>query len=425
MVFVEIANDIGDRAKEVGKVIGEGTERAVEVIDDAMSDVGDAVNEVASVIDDATSEVGHAADNFGHGTENIVSDIGHGMEDLGHKAENPPTPYYKYLNTMVVIFVILTTLLAVSASGWSVPLNIQNFYSNVKDGGCRSFAGGKNNLNDGQGNSGFGFCTDTANVVYLSGRSSLGDMDVDCDGARNCGGLSGDFQAETAFDDILKGEDYGIKTLDASIHQFSVLGTCHVDLTGIIRPLALVAVVCNKQLLYSIWGDTNGCDDDDFTGEASVSLAQMCFPNEGLNGNNGHEPHDVLYLAFTGTDAVVGPRDANWKAKSASEFQRSLKAFGDSIIKKKFGTSSPSPNPSGSPETGHVSCTWIGHCAGAKCTTSDDCDGDLQCKKGVCAVDGDRKPPTCSWVGQCLRARCKLESDCANTLVRASGKCLL
>ncbi|KAK6332224.1 hypothetical protein TWF696_002945 [Orbilia brochopaga] len=326
---------------------------------------------------------------------------------------------------MFVRLIVLATLLATSTSAWSIPSDLQKFYQKVKNGSCRSFVGGKNNLNDGQGNSGFGFCTDTKNVVYLSGRNSLGDMDIDCDGARNCGGLSGDFQSETAFDDILRNKGYGINTLDASIHQFSVLGTCHLSLEGTISPLALVAVVCNNKLLYSVWGDTNGCDDDDFTGEASISLAQMCFPNEGLNGDNGHEPHDVLYLAFTGSDAVVGPRNANWKAKSASDFQKSLKAFGDSVLAKKFGDGLPSSSPGGTPGTGGAGCSWVGHCTGARCCSSDDCDGDLECKKGVCGEvsKSHDKPPKCSWAGHCAGSSCRSHDDCSDNLVCKNGKC--
>ncbi|EWC44182.1 hypothetical protein DRE_06927 [Drechslerella stenobrocha 248] len=314
---------------------------------------------------------------------------------------------------MAIKSVILATLLTAPVSAWLIPQNVQAFYNKVKKGGCHSFASGKSNLNDGQGNSGFGFCIDTANVVYLSGRNSLGDMDIDCDGAQNCGGLSGDFQGETAFDDTLRSKGYGIKTLDASIHQFSVLGTCHVNLEGIINPLALVAVVCNNQLLYSVWGDTNGCDNNDVTGEASISLAQLCFPNEGLDGNNGHEAHDVLYLAFTGSDAVVGPRNAKWKAKTALEFQSSLKAFGDSVLNKKFGgTMSPS-NPGGG-------CSWAGHCVGAKCRTCKDCGSGLQCRNGICS---SKPPPVCSWAGHCTGATCRSENDCSDSLVCKSGKC--
>ncbi|KAF3905008.1 hypothetical protein AA313_de0203215 [Arthrobotrys entomopaga] len=323
---------------------------------------------------------------------------------------------------------VFATLMASSAMAWTVPSDVQTFYNNVKDGGCNSFAGGKSNLNDGHGHSGFGFCTDTANVVYLSGTNSLGDMDVDCDGAHNCGGLSGDYQGGTSFDDTLS-RSYGIETLDASIHQFSVLGTCDLDLEGTIQPLALVAVVCNDQLFYSVWGDTNGCDDDNFTGEASISLAQMCFPNEGLNGNNGHETHDVLYLAFTGSDAVVGPSDANWEATSASDFQNSLKAFGDSILTSKFGGSAPGGNTGGGSGSGGGTCSWAGHCAGAGCSSNDDCSDDLTCNGGVCGGSsgsgGGSTPPstTCSWAGHCAGAECGSDDDCSDDLTCKSGVC--
>ena len=30
-------------------------------------------------------------------------------------------------------------------------------------------------------------------------------------------------------------------------------------------------------------------------------------------------------------------------------------------------------------------CSWIGHCAGDRCTTYDDCDGSLICRDGRCA----------------------------------------
>ncbi|KAK6360057.1 hypothetical protein TWF730_006211 [Orbilia blumenaviensis] len=313
---------------------------------------------------------------------------------------------------------IVISFLAAHVLAWTVPANLQTFYNNVKNGGCKSYAGGKSNLNDGQGHSGFGFCTDTANVVYLSGKNSLGDMDIDCDGASNCGGLSGDWQAGTSFDDILTSKGYGIQTLDASIHQFSVLGTCNLNLQGTISPLALVAVVCNNQLLYSVWGDTNGCDDNNFTGEASISLAQLCFPNEGLNGNKGHEAHDVLYLAFTGSDAVVGPSNANWKARSPSDFQNSLKSFGDSILTKKFGSTVPPSDP------GTGTCSWVGHCAGASCSTHNDCDGDLECKSGICGGSGGTTPPqTCSWVGHCAGASCKSNDDCSDDLECKGGVC--
>jgi chitosanase len=40
-------------------------------------------------------------------------------------------------------------------------------------------------------------------------------------------------------------------------------------------------------------GDTDG-DNPETIGEASILLAQTCFPDEGLNGNSGHETLDIL-----------------------------------------------------------------------------------------------------------------------------------
>ncbi|KAF3920079.1 hypothetical protein AA313_de0200589 [Arthrobotrys entomopaga] len=329
---------------------------------------------------------------------------------------------------------IFGSLVVGSALAYSVPSGVKTFYNNVKNGGCRAYVGNKSNLQDGLGNGGFGYCKDAANFIYLTGKNELGDMDIDCDGAHNCGGTSTDFQSGTAFDDILSSGGYGIKSLDASIHQFSVLGTCHLNLVGTIQPLALVAVVCNNQLFYSVWGDTNGCDNNDATGEASISLAQMCFPNEGLNGNNGHEGHDVLYMAFEGSDAIVGPSNANWKAKSASDFQSSLKAFGDSVFTKKFGGSAPSGNSGSTTPPPTSTCTWLGHCAGAACKTLDDCDGDLVCNNKVCGPAGDSAPPPstttppsttpkCSWIGHCAGATCKTMDDCDGDLICDNKVC--
>lgn len=48
---------------------------------------------------------------------------------------------------------------------------------------------------------------------------------------------------------------------------------------GPIPALSVVAVVCNNQLFYSVFGDTNGCDDHDATGEASYALARVSVTN--------------------------------------------------------------------------------------------------------------------------------------------------
>ncbi|KAI5794030.1 fungal chitosanase of glycosyl hydrolase group 75-domain-containing protein [Pyronema domesticum] len=329
---------------------------------------------------------------------------------------------------------LLSLSLAASAvSAYSIPPALQTFYNGVKNGGCKSYLKNRSNLNDGQGHSGFGFCTDTPGALYVSGPGELADMDIDCDGARNCG--SGDFQPQTSFDDILQSKGYGINNLDASKHTFVVLGTCDVPVDrisgGPIEPLSVIAIVCNNQLHYGVYGDTNGCDDNNFTGEASLSLGQICFPNEGLNGDNGHTGHDVLYLAFTGTEAVPGPNGANWKTSDPKVFEASIKALGDKMIAKVLGGSTPGPTTTSPTPSPTGSCSWTGHCSGAPCSTDNDCDGALTCVSGKCGGSTPKptttpKPtptPTCSWAGHCAGAACSTDDDCSDALTCQSGKC--
>jgi hypothetical protein len=159
-------------------------------------------------------------------------------------------------------------------------------------------------------------------------------------------------------------------------------------------------------------------------------MATLCYGNV-VNGNAGHDADDVLVLAFTGTDAVPGADGADWGAQSAQEFI-SFPAFdklGDSLVAKIGGggsgsgsvaagntteslvdpdleTSAPttlvksakpstatgessSSSSSLSSESGSGSgsgsCSWAGHCAGASCSSSSDCDGELSCKSKKCA----------------------------------------
>ena len=63
-----------------------------------------------------------------------------------------------------------------------------------------------------------------------------------------------------------------------------------------------------------------------------MALGKLCFPNENLSGNNGHDPKDVLYIGFTGNQAVPGKSGANWKAKNTADFEASIKALGDKLV---------------------------------------------------------------------------------------------
>jgi len=61
-------------------------------------------------------------------------------------------------------------------------------------------------------------------------------------------------------------------------------------------------------------------------------LAELCFPAEDISGDSGHEGKDVMYVAFVGADAVPGALGAAWTAKSAAEFENSIKSLGDMLV---------------------------------------------------------------------------------------------
>ncbi|KND89881.1 Endo-chitosanase [Tolypocladium ophioglossoides CBS 100239] len=179
------------------------------------------------------------------------------------------------------------------------------------------------------------YCGDIPNAIFLKGKSGNYDnMDVDCDGANNSGGdcandPSG--QGRTSFVDTVK--KYGIEDLDANIHPYVVFGneghspSFNPGSHGM-EPLSVMAVVCNNQVFYGVWGDTNGGTS---TGEASLALGKLCFPKDGLTGDNGHGPTDVLYIGFPGSKAP-GKTGANWKAKKTADFEASIKALGDKLV---------------------------------------------------------------------------------------------
>ena len=53
-----------------------------------------------------------------------------------------------------------------------------------------------------------------------------------------------------------------------------------------------------------------------------------------MTNTNGHDPADVLYIAFEGDSAVPGPSGAAWTAKSSGEFQshKGFNALGDRLV---------------------------------------------------------------------------------------------
>lgn len=67
-------------------------------------------------------------------------------------------------------------------------------------------------------------------------------------------------------------------------------------------------------------------------GEASISLADLCFPGENLGGSRGRAKFDVMYIAFKGDRAVPGKDGAKWEARSAEEFEESIRELEDSLV---------------------------------------------------------------------------------------------
>lgn len=76
-------------------------------------------------------------------------------------------------------------------------------------------------------------------------------------------------------------------------------------------------------------------DDGDYAmvGEASISLATACFGTD-MNGDNGYDNNDVLYIAFPGSDAVPGADGAAWAAQSFDEFEASIEELGNRLIEQ-------------------------------------------------------------------------------------------
>ncbi|KAK1690041.1 fungal chitosanase [Colletotrichum godetiae] len=243
---------------------------------------------------------------------------------------------------------LLFVLLAAQASTRDIPSNVKDFYDFVRGRNkCHHVLASGFHSSEGD-SGGFSYCGDYLDdykIIYLQGKNGeLANMDVDCDGEQAGGdgrcGSSTDTQSETTFRDQLRGYGTGRRDLNASVHTYVVFGnegtksgwpTFNPEKHGV-RPLSVMAVVCNNKLLYGIWGDTNGDDGpQSMVGEASISLATACYGNS-INGNSGHDDNDVLYIAFTGDDAVPGASGANWTASNYEDFQSSIADLGNKLI---------------------------------------------------------------------------------------------
>jgi hypothetical protein len=248
------------------------------------------------------------------------------------------------MNTRFIVLLLFSALVE-QAVCKQAPGYIKDLYKKVKESECTGDDVLKSGFHDTDGdNGGFMYCQkDTkGKAIYLKGKKGeLVNMDVDCDGGigskddKRCSS-SKDTQAITAFQDQVS--RHGLNDLNPTIIPYVVFGNTGNDKLEFdptkhgIKPLSVMAVVCNNKLVYGVWGDTNGEEDEPKVGEASISLATECF-GKAINGDNGHDQKDVLFLAFPGEDAVPGGK-ANWKAKSFKEFEKSIESIGDKLIER-------------------------------------------------------------------------------------------
>ncbi|KAG9232869.1 family 75 glycoside hydrolase [Amylocarpus encephaloides] len=323
----------------------------------------------------------------------------------------------------------LAAIIAIrGVAGLEIPANVAAFRDSItKAGECSNkLASGLFASEEGTGT--FSYCGDhlvDSKIVYLQGTGgALADMSIDCDGVQKGAGDDGrcgsstDTQSQTSFQSQVNTFDPSVKDLNAFVHPYVVFGNVgskegftNFDPTSAgIEPLSLMAVVCGDQMFYGIWGDENGDDGPKAViGEASISLATLCF-GTSITGNSGHGETDVLYIAFTGTDAAPG-QNAKWNAGSVGEFSESIKSLGDTLVQRIGGGGVSSAERSKPTEAvkdvvvpttlstviakateepavagGADACEWVGHCAGASCSGMDDCDGELVCVSGKCGA---------------------------------------
>lgn len=273
------------------------------------------------------------------------------------------------------------------ATARDIPTNVETFYKSiVKQGECNNvLVEGFHSSDNDSGD--FSYCGDHItdyNVVYIQGKKGqLANMDIDCDGIQGSAaddgrcGSSSDTQSQTSFMDTVNEYDSKVKDLDANIHPYVVFGNTgkrknytNFDPTKYgIEPLSVMAVVCNKKLIYGVWGDENGDDGPEaMVGEVSISLATACF-GKSMNGDNGHDENDVLYIAFPGSDAVPGKK-ADWAAKNYTQFEDSITALGDKLVERI--------------KTNSSNCTGS-YCEGpASCYSNSDCSYGLICSYSKC-----------------------------------------
>ncbi|KAK0631504.1 glycoside hydrolase family 75 protein [Immersiella caudata] len=245
----------------------------------------------------------------------------------------------------------LLVLCRAGAQAKDVPQSLRDLYNAIKDKGSCSDELANGFWATASGTNTFSYCGDRRDdgIIYLQGKNgALADMDIDCDGVQGgpaddgrCAfNRSPDLQDTTAFQNTVARYRAGVSDLNTYIHPYVVFGNSGskegwrtFDPTKYgVRPLSVMAVICNDKLVYGVWGDTNGDDGNHpMVGETSLALATACY-GDSMTGSNGHSTTDVLYLAFTKPEAVPGARGVDWNASDYDTFARSIEQLGNRLV---------------------------------------------------------------------------------------------
>ncbi|KAJ5702227.1 hypothetical protein N7488_009775 [Penicillium malachiteum] len=146
----------------------------------------------------------------------------------------------------------------------------------------------------------------------------VADMDVDCDGIDYRCKNNQDGQPQTNFGALAAYEVPWIVIPDKFGTQYR----------SVLPGNNIAAVICDGKMLYGIYGDSDG-DDPQVIGEASWLMARTCFPNDNLDGNNGHTGVDVTYILFLGNNTVLPSSALN---KNYITNFTTLRSMGDKLI---------------------------------------------------------------------------------------------
>jgi chitosanase len=160
--------------------------------------------------------------------------------------------------------------------------------------------------------------TDWANFKNGSAYVWTADMDIDCDGIDYLCEGNGDGQPQTDFGALAAYEVPWIVIPETFVSKHAG------DLPG----NNVAAVICNGNLFYGIFGDSNGASPN-VIGEASWRMGTACFPNDQISGGNGHGAVDVTYIAFSGQHAVLP--SSSMTQNYITQFS-TLKSMGDQLV---------------------------------------------------------------------------------------------